>query len=410
MARIYIVDDDIQVAELFSAAIDSVGIDNQYFTSAREFLKIDLLDTDVVLLDLNMPDIDGIEVIRVLGKNSAKVQLVLISRYDRRVLRSAQQLAQAHMLRVVASLSKPVSIEELKKLVVELSLQAQSNNQQVLAAQHLQDVEELKTALREKQLVLHYQPQVNIRGGELRGVEALLRWQHPQCGLIFPDTFIPLAEQHDLIGELTAEVIGQSIEQSREWQQQGLNIKISVNISADNITSLSLPEQLSELLINNQLDPSMLTLEITESALMCELVTSLDILTRLRMKGFGLSIDDFGTGYSSLSQLHRIPFTELKIDKSFTTSMLQDEEARAIVKSCIMLGQELNMQVVAEGVESTEILSLLNEYGCDIAQGYHIASPMPAADLPGWVRQSVRAFNVQGAQQETLAANSGSKP
>lgn len=393
MARIYIVDDDIQVAELFSAAIDSVGIDNQYFTSAREFLQIELLDTDVVLLDLNMPDIDGIEVIRVLGKNSAQVQLVLISGHDRGVLHSAQQLAQAHALRVAGSLSKPVAIEKLKKLVIELSQQAQSSNQQGLAAQHMPSIEELKTALREKQLVLYYQPQIDIRSGELRGVEALSRWLHPQRGLIFPDTFIPLAEQHDLIGELTAEVIGQSIEQSREWRQQGLKTGISVNISADNITSLSLPEQLSELLINNQLDPAMLTLEITESALMCELVTSLDILTRLRMKGFGLSIDDFGTGYSSLSQLHRIPFTELKIDKSFTMSMAQDEESRAIVKTCIMLGQELNMQVVAEGVESAEILSLLEDYGCDIGQGYHIARPMPAADLPGWVQQTAMAFN-----------------
>ncbi|HEY9201318.1 MAG TPA: EAL domain-containing response regulator [Gammaproteobacteria bacterium] len=393
MARIYIVDDDIQVAELFSAAIDSVGIDNQYFTNAREFLDLDLKDTDVVLLDLNMPDIDGIEVIRVLGKNSAQVQLVLISGHDKGVLHSAQQLAQAHALRVAGSLSKPVSIEKLKMLVIELSQQAQSSNRQGVAAQHMPTLEELKTALREKQLVLHYQPQIDIRSGELHGVEALSRWQHPERGLIFPDMFIPLAEQHDLIGELTAEVIGQSIEQSRKWQQQGLTSNISVNISADNITSLSLPEQLSDLLINNQLDPAMLTLEITESALMCELVTSLDILTRLRMKGFGLSIDDFGTGYSSLSQLHRIPFTELKIDKSFTMSMAQDEESRAIVKTCIMLGQELNMQVVAEGVESAEILMLLENYGCDIAQGYHIARPMPAENLPGWVRQSGMVVN-----------------
>lgn len=393
MARIYIVDDEIQVAELFSAAIDSVGIDNQYFTSAREFLEVDLLDSDVVLLDLNMPDIDGIEVIRMLGKNSTQAQLVLISGHDQGVLHSAQQLAQAHALRVAGSLSKPVSVEQLKKLVIELSQQQQSNTQQNLTMQHMPDIAELKAALREKQLVLHYQPQIDMNSGELHGVEALCRWQHPQRGLIFPDMFIPLAEQHNLIGELTAEVIAQAIEQSRVWQQQGLKPRISVNISADNITSLSLPEQLSEMLINKQLDPAMLTLEVTESALMGELVTSLDILTRLRMKGFGLSIDDFGTGYSSLSQLHRIPFTELKIDKSFTMSMGQDAESRAIVKTCIMLGQELNMRVVSEGVESAEILMLLENYGCDIAQGYHIARPMPAEDLPAWVQQSGMLVN-----------------
>ena len=156
---------------------------------------------------------------------------------------------------------------------------------------------------------------------------------------------------------------------------------VSINISAHNITSLEFPEQVSELLAAENLTPSSLTLEVTESALMGELVTSLDILTRLRLKGVGLSIDDFGTGYSSLSQLHRAPFSELKIDRSFVISMLADEEAKAIVKTCIMLGHELKMLVVAEGVESRAHLELLREMGCDIAQGYFCQRPMPAAAM-----------------------------
>jgi len=145
-----------------------------------------------------------------------------------------------------------------------------------------------------------------------------------------------------------------------------------------------LPEQLDRLLKNNELDPSLFILEITESALMGELATSLDILTRLRMKGIQLSIDDFGTGYSSLSQLYRIPFTELKIDLSFVMKMAQDDEARGIVKTCIILGHELKMKVVAEGVEDQETLSLLKQMGCDIAQGYYIAKPMPADKILNW--------------------------
>ena len=388
MTKIYIVDDDIQIAELLAATVDSLGLENEYFTSARQFIELSIDEVDVILLDLNMPEIDGIEVIRALANNACKAQLVLISGHDKGVLHSAEQLAQAHSLKVAASLTKPLQIDVLKKLLIDLSQDTTPYDQAIRAATSLPTVEELKTALTEQQLVLHYQPQVCVKTGDLRGVEALVRWHHPDKGLVYPDQFIELAEKNNLIGELTASVIGMSIEQSRKWQDSGLVTKISVNISSDNITSLSLPEQLASLLRNNRLDSTMLTLEVTESALMGELVTSLDILTRLRMKGFGLSIDDFGTGYSSLSQLHKIPFTELKIDRGFIMSMTQDDESRAIVKTCILLGHELNMEVVAEGVETEEILSSLKEFGCDIAQGYHISRPVPEDELLKWFKQN----------------------
>ena len=385
MTKIYIVDDDIQIAELLTATVESIGLNSQYFTSARQFIELSVDETDIILLDLNMPDIDGIEVLRTLGKNECLAQLVLISGHDKGVLHSAEQLAQAHSLKVAASFTKPVQIDELQKLILKISQDTSSLDSVSGAIQTLPTVDELRRAISEKQLVLHYQPQVDVKTGELRGVEALVRWQHPERGLVFPDQFITLAEKNDLIGDLTASVIAMSIEQSREWQDRGLTTKVSVNISSENITSLSLPEQLTDMLSHNQLDPTRLSLEVTESALMGELVTSLDILTRLRMKGFGLSIDDFGTGYSSLSQLHKIPFTELKIDQSFIMSMTQDDESRAIVKTCILLGHELNMELVAEGVETQEILDILKVFGCDIAQGYHIARPMPAEALLEWV-------------------------
>ncbi|MFK5893488.1 MAG: EAL domain-containing protein, partial [Pseudomonadota bacterium] len=189
-----------------------------------------------------------------------------------------------------------------------------------------------------------------------------------------------------LMSELTHWVISNVVQQERQWQKNDLEICVSANISANDITSLTLPEQLVQLLSDNELDPTRLTLEVTESALMGELVTSLDILTRLRLKGTGLSIDDFGTGYSSLSQLHRVPFTELKIDQSFVFNITEDPEARAIVKTCIMLGHELNMLVVAEGVEDQETWDILTQLGCDIAQGYFIARPMPADKLLIWAK------------------------
>lgn len=387
MTKVYIVDDDIQIAELLTATIDSVGLSSESFTSARQFIELSFEDVDIIFLDLNMPDIDGIEVIRALGAKKCQAQIVLISGHDKGVLHSAEQLAQAHSLKVAASFTKPIKIDALKNLIKNISEDISPSNNVLNTASSLPTVDELRRGIQEKQLVLHYQPQVDIKTGKLRGVEALVRWQHPERGLIYPDQFITLAEKNGLIGDLTASVIGMSIEQSRKWQDSGLVTKISVNISSDNITSLSLPEQLAELLSHNKLDPTMLNLEVTESALMGELVTSLDILTRLRMKGFGLSIDDFGTGYSSLSQLHKIPFTELKVDQSFIMSMTQDDESKAIVKTCILLGHELNMEVVAEGVETEGMLLALRALGCDIAQGYYISRPIPADDLLKWFKE-----------------------
>jgi len=384
MGMIYIVDDDMHMAELLSDAIESVELASQHFSSARDFLKISPEISDIILLDLNMPDIDGIEVIRTLSDQSCQARLILISGHDKGVLHSAEQLAQAHSLNVVASLSKPVQILAFQETLLNLSRDIPEAEQTKEFNASAPGLDELIEALDKHQLVLHYQPQIDITTGQLKGAEALVRWQHPERGLIYPNLFISLAEENHLIAELTSQVISMSMQQGRLWQDAGLNLRISVNISAENITGLSLPEQLSKMLVDSNLDPAMLTLEVTESALMGELVTSLDILTRLRMKGFGLSIDDFGTGYSSLSQLHRIPFTELKIDQSFIMSMENDDESKAIVKTCILLGHELNMEVVAEGIESQEVFDILKNLGCDIAQGYHLARPMSHNQFLEW--------------------------
>jgi len=384
MAMIYVIDDDVQMAELLCAAMDIIEMESQHYSNAREFFNVDLKATDIILLDLNMPDVDGIEVIRTLSDKNCQSRVILISGHDKGVLHSAEQLAQAHSINVVACLTKPIQISGLQDVIKKVSQDVPEAEKVHESASLLPELEELKVAIAQNQLVLHYQPQIDIKSGALKGVEALVRWQHPERGLIYPDMFISLAEENDLIGELTSQVIAMSMQQNKIWKAEGLNIRVSVNISAENITSHSLPAQLADMLVNTNLDPQLLTLEITESALMGELVTSLEILTRLRMKGLGLSIDDFGTGYSSLSQLHRIPFTELKIDKNFVMKMETDNEAEAIVKTCILLGHELNMEVVAEGVETQEVLGMLKDLKCDIAQGYHIARPMAHDKLLEW--------------------------
>ena len=384
---IYIVDDDVQVAELLAVIVEMAGFEYQVYTTSREFIKQETCGDDIILLDLNMPDMDGIEVIRELATKACDAGILFISGQDSGVLHSAEKLAIAHDLRVLGSVNKPVQIGKLQKLLQELSgATGDESKRQGLSAE-LVSVAELAHAIEQHHFVLHYQPQVCFSSGQLVGVEALVRWQHSERGLIFPNQFISVAEENALIVPLTGEVIRMAVKQSRDWVQSGLRTQISLNISAENVTSLTLPEQLSDMLNKQHVDTSLITLEVTESCLMGELVTSLDILTRLRMKGFELSIDDFGTGYSSLSQLHRIPFTELKVDQSFVMQMDVDKEARAIVKTCIMLGHELNMKVVAEGIENENIYNQLKQMGCDIAQGYYIAKPMSAEDFDQWLSQ-----------------------
>lgn len=406
ITRLYIVDDDIQMCDLLVAyTCDEFQV--TAFQEAYDFLSTKILDDDIILLDLKMPDIDGVEVIRKLANINRKCSLLLMSGYDDGVLHSALQLAKEYGLNVISDFTKPIDFTKLMNTLFELKEKHSVQNplksfivgKDNSTTHHTQSIpntiteselyipskEELAFAIKEHQLVLFYQPQLNFKDNRLIGVEALVRWQHPVYGLIFPDKFITLAEVYELMEQLTEEVIHLAIKQSKLWQLQGVEMKISVNISAQNITSLALPEQLTHLVNESKIDPSMLMLEITETELMTELTTSLDILTRLRLKGFQLSIDDFGTGYSSLSQLHRAPFTELKIDQSFTMTMLTNMESKAIVETCILLGHNLNMDVIAEGVENEEIWNLLKAMGCDNAQGYFIAKPLPIKKFNEWL-------------------------
>lgn len=381
---IIIVDDDPQYSELLGEMLTIQGYEVVIFTNPVLFLESSIPENSIILLDLKMPQLDGVEVIRELASLKRMMKIVLVSGYDSGVLHAAQQLAKEHGLNVVDRLSKPIRMNDLNDVLGRLAIQKDSPRKNVPKEQAVISEAELSEAIRDEQLVLYYQPQIDFETNELVGVEALVRWQHPTRGLVFPDEFIYLAEKYNIIGDLTALVIKLAVEQSKRWSDDGLHCPVSVNVSADNITSLELPEQLASLVEHNQLDPSRLVLEITESALMDELVTSLDILTRLRIKGFDLSIDDFGTGYSSLSQLHRVPFTELKIDQSFIMNIDRDEEAKAIVETCIMLARKLKMKTVAEGVETKVIWDILKGMNCEIAQGYFIAKPMPAKDIVEW--------------------------
>jgi diguanylate cyclase (GGDEF)-like protein len=243
---------------------------------------------------------------------------------------------------------------------------------------------ELDRAIKDGELRLHYQPALTLRAGGGAFVEALVRWQHPQKGLLFPDSFIPLAEETAIIHPLTEWVLNEAVRQCAEWRLDGLEVNMAVNISPRSLTRPGLLELVSATLARHQLPAAALTLEVTESAIIARADLARDVLGQLKSLGITISIDDFGVGFTSLAHLKTLPVGTLKIDKSFVRDLLIDESDRAIVTSVIMLGHNLGMEVVAEGVEDRPTLEHLSMLGCDIAQGYYLSKPLPPLQLRAW--------------------------
>jgi diguanylate cyclase (GGDEF)-like protein len=248
---------------------------------------------------------------------------------------------------------------------------------------------ELRRALEGDELFLHYQPRLDLQSRTVVGAEALVRWRHPKRGTMPPDRFIPLAEQGGLIKPLTRWVLEAAVAQCQSWRQKGRDLAVSVNLSARNLHDHELVEHIAGLLQARSLPPRFLRLELTESAVMDDHNHAADVLGRLKASGVEVAIDDFGVGYSSLAYLRRLPVSELKIDKSFVKGMTAlEQEDTTIVRSTSELGHNLGLSVVAEGVEDKRTLDLLGAIGCDGAQGYYIARPMPGPDFDPWLSAS----------------------
>jgi EAL domain-containing protein (putative c-di-GMP-specific phosphodiesterase class I) len=246
-------------------------------------------------------------------------------------------------------------------------------------------IADLGNAIREKQLCLHYQPQFDLRQQQIAGFEALVRWHHPKLGLLYPDSFIPLAEVSDAIHPLSLLVMRQALEQQRQWKAAGYRFTVAVNLSARNLIDDRCVDIVQGLLRQYDTQPGELELEITETTLMHDPEGAASRLERIAALGVKLSIDDFGTGYSSLGYLRRLPIHALKIDRLFVKDMLENQQDANIVHSTIGLAHDLNLQVVAEGVENAEIQDLLEQMGCDLIQGYHLGHPKPWNETMEWL-------------------------
>ena len=380
--KLIVLDDEVDFAEFVGIVATKAMFEVEEFNNANVFMQDYKQDADVIILDLMMPGVDGIEIIRFLAETNCDAHLILMSGFDSGVLHSAEKLTTEQGLNLAGSLTKPISPSKLNQLLSELIITPKNQNAKIPIEPP--SLDELRNAFKNNELVVFYQPKVSLNNDSHASAEALVRWQHPERGLVPPNLFIPLAENNDLIDELTWIVLEQSMNHCKEWSSRGLDVDISINMSANTLKELDLPEKMDRLIKKHDLKPTQIILEITESALMQELIKSLDILTRLRMKGFQLSIDDFGTGYSSLVQLYRAPFSEIKIDQSFVSVMEHDTEAATIVETTIMLGRKLNMKTIAEGVETESCRKILQKLGCDQAQGYLFAKPMPAEEVFPW--------------------------
>lgn len=332
--RILLVDDDPFALKLLAHQLAQMGmVVIETATSGQHALEILIrkqADTgDLVFLDLNMPEMDGVEFMRHLAALRFPGHLVLVSGEDRRILETATFLARTHRLNVLGHLQKPVQPAALKIL---LDSRGASPSRRDSKREKVFEPEEVRLAIARRELVNFYQPKVDLASGALNGVETLVSWRHPVDGLIFPDQFIGVAEEHGLMDDLTRTVLCGALEQARRWLDAGLTHKVAVNISMDNLKRLDFADFVIAEIKRHGIPAQHLILEITESRLMQDVLSSLDVLARLRMKKISLSIDDFGTGHSSLTQLRDLPFDELKIDRSFVHAAGADRTRHAILR------------------------------------------------------------------------------
>jgi EAL domain-containing protein (putative c-di-GMP-specific phosphodiesterase class I) len=339
-----------------------------------------------------MPEMDGIEFLRLLGEQKCKVGIVLMSGVGKRIRETAEQLAQILGLSIVGHLQKPFRLAELELV---LARSAGPPTMPIVQPEaQITKNEELRTAVERNEFVLHYQPLIDVATGGITGVEALVRWQHPERGLIFPDDFIGRMEELGLIDELGWIVVNRGLSEVGQFASgDRKRFMLSLNESAYSLHDLKFPDIFVSIAEKHGVSPANVTIEITESGLIQELSRTLDILTRLRMKDVNLSIDDFGTGYAMMKQLQNIPATELKIDATFVQDLQNSEQDRIMVRKTIEMGHELGMHVVAEGVETREQLDFLRLNGCDGAQGYLFSRPLPPHELLVWL-ESYRSGRV----------------
>jgi EAL domain-containing protein (putative c-di-GMP-specific phosphodiesterase class I)/CheY-like chemotaxis protein len=373
--RILVFDDDTAIGRLVVRIATMSGVEAMAVTDAKAFGQRLLTDPpQIVMLDLQLGDTDGVEQMRLLAERQFTGALVLMSGFDPRVLATARAVGDSLGLKVESVLEKPLRVAEVEQLLERLRSAGQSPT-----------AERLREGIANDELELEFQPVVTRDPRVLKKLEALVRWNHPVAGRILPGAFLPIAEaDRAAIDALTEWVVASAVKAHQELGERGISVPLAVNISTQNLHDLTLPDRLEQHLRAGGMPADHLCVEITESGVFSDTPRTMDILSRMRLKGMQLSIDDFGIGYSSLKILRQMPFTEIKIDGSFVGDMTTSRDSRAIVKSIIDLAANMDMTSVAEGVETEETASVLESLNVDALQGYLFAKPMPIQAIPVW--------------------------
>lgn len=388
--RLLVLDDDSAVSRTIGLFARGVEFDTRTTSRPDDFFhELEHWHPTHIALDLIMPAMDGVEVMRRLANRHCTARIIITSGVGNRVLDAASRAAAERGLDIAGVLSKPFSPSSLRELLSQPSPRAHSYLDQepsTITDGSLITESRLRRALENGEFHLDFQPKIACKTRQIAGFEALVRWNYPGLGTVMPDQFVPLAEHAGLICKLTEQVLKQGL----QWLSSNFpddTINLSLNLSAKSLVDEYLSDYLLGLCQQYAVKPERLILELTESSAMEDPVASLDLLTRLRMKGFKLSIDDFGTGYSSMVQLVRLPFSELKVDKSFVQAASQSQEARTVIRSVIELGHSLGLRVTAEGIEDAEALRFVSKLGCDFAQGYWVARPLAKDDVRHWTSE-----------------------
>lgn len=377
-ARLLVLDDDEVSCRIVGEVGKKAGFEVELAFDGSQFRStFASFAPTAIVLDLVLPETDGVEILRFLADEGFGGRLILVSGMEARVLATTRRLAISRGLSMAAVHQKPVEPFELE-----------SSLRTCLPGADTIGEEELLLALERDELVLEYQPQVRWTGDSSRieATEALVRWNKPGYGLVAPAKLLAMMEKLNLTDELIFHILDKTFEQLRAWHDDGLCLKMAINLQPQLLEDLTLPDRIAKLLEKYSLEPSHVVVEITESAAMADPERSMDILTRFRLKGMALSIDDFGTGYSSMVQLYHLPFNELKIDRSLISEVPEDSSAKTIVETIVRLAHSLGMSVCAEGAERKQTLDYVRSLGCDSVQGYVISDALPGDAVPSFVR------------------------
>lgn len=386
-ARLLVLDDDPIVSNIIAMLAQDIGMQAQTVDCADElFAAMVSWAPTHVSVDLKMPGLDGVETLARMARLDCRAGIVIVSGVDARVLESAQRVAREHDLVVLGTLRKPFNHAELKALLSRRV--AEGANGMAKRRAPATCPNERRRALTDHEFMVHFQPKVDAKTWTVTGFEALVRWRHPIRGLLTPDEFVPEMEKDGTITQLSCQVL----EQSMGWLASGAGSKdkpasIAVNLSALDIADPTLAVRLTRLAQHYGVAPSRVIVEITENNAMRDPRASLATVTRLRVLGFKVALDDFGTGYSSMAHLARLPLSSLKVDKSFVQSMGTSAESRKIVESIVRLGNALELELVAEGVETFAAAEQLRDMGCQQIQGHLISPALPASAVDAWWSQ-----------------------